>query len=217
MIKLLGSESYISEKNDELSSRNFVGFSISTKTQADSSVTLLDTFNGNAAGLSVGQESNGAVTKIESDTIGLYHSAEAAKIGDRIYNSFTLDSFELGYESKTFYLVNELIESYGHEFIDSVLTQLMRKHIISCNNPVLMCKFLTFLTEFDADVISMTSAYSITSFSHKKYNSVKEMVLISIELWKSKDALNLLEDMEPYQRRSLEVYRLKIINMLKGL
>lgn len=26
MIKLLGSESYISEKNDELSSRNFVGF-----------------------------------------------------------------------------------------------------------------------------------------------------------------------------------------------
>ncbi|WP_404652233.1 hypothetical protein [Raoultella terrigena] len=158
-----------------------------------------------------------AVTRFESGTIGFESSVEVNRVVDVIYSLFSTDSIELGYESKTFYFINNLIKEYGQDFIDISLTQLMRKHIIGCNNPVLMCKFLTLLTEFDAAIIPTTSAISITSFAHKKYNSVKEMVLISIELWKNKDALNLLEDMEPYQRRNLEVYRLKIIEMLKGL
>lgn len=142
-------------------------------------------------------------------------SNQANKVANEIYHHFLLEKIELGCESKTAELVNNLIDEYGYEFVDTVLSQLMGKHIISCGNPIIMCKFLTLLTELDAKLIPITSSFAITSFAHKKYNSVKEMILMAIELWKHKDALVLLEDMESYSRRPLEQYRLKIIEMLK--
>ncbi|HDS7794633.1 hypothetical protein ACRAOD_16650 [Raoultella ornithinolytica] len=149
--------------------------------------------------------------------LGLTSSKETKKIIDRVFNLFSLERIELGCESKTSNLINELINEYGFEFVDMALAQLMRNHIINSGRPMVMCKFLTLLTELDVKFIPTTSSYAITSFSHKKYNSVKEMILVAIELWKNKDALRLLEDMEPYNRRHLEEYRLKIIDMLKGV
>ncbi|BDA54120.1 hypothetical protein [Raoultella ornithinolytica] len=140
---------------------------------------------------------------------------QLSKVSNEIYYQFLLEKIELGCESKTAMLINNYIEKRGYKFVDTVLSQLMGRQIITCGNPIIMCKFLTLLTELDVKLIPLTSSYAITSFSHKKYNSVKEMILMAIELWKHKDALVLLEDMEPYSRRPLEQYRLKIIEMLK--
>lgn len=217
-IELVNIENCFLKKNDSLSPQSVFGLAFDLKNNADSGFVFnTSSINEVVANFPEFKERASTFTRFESGTIGFESSDEVNRVVDIIYSSFSLDSIELGFESKTFYLINNLIEELGQEFIDVALTQLMRKYIIGCNNPVLMCKFLTLLTEFDAEVIPSTSAFSITSFAHKKYNSVKEMVLISIELWKNKDALNLLEDMEPYQRRNLEAYRLKVIDMLKGL
>ncbi|HHS9592734.1 hypothetical protein [Raoultella planticola] len=136
-------------------------------------------------------------------------------IVDVIYDSFLFDNIEQGFESKTYRLINELAQCYGFEFIDMALTQVILKHIISSDS-VVICKSIALLTEFDADDIPGTSVLAITSFSHKKSDAVKEMVLMSIETWKPEMALKLLEDMEPYNKKYLERYRQKVINMLKG-
>ncbi|MBC3631657.1 hypothetical protein [Klebsiella michiganensis] len=152
---------------------------------------------------------------IEYCAIGHETSLEVRVIAEKIYTSFISDSIELGHESKTAILIDELIRNYGSEFIDLALTKLMQIYIINSGKSLVMCKFITLLTEIDVKFIPTTSAYALTSFAHKKYNSVKEMILIAIELWKNKDALILLEEMEPYSRKYLEKYRLEIIEILK--
>lgn len=136
-------------------------------------------------------------------------------IVDVIYSSFLFDNIEQGFESKTYRVINELAKSYGFELIDMALTQVILKYIVS-SEVVVICKSIALLTEFDADEIPAASVLAITSFSHKKSDAVKEMVLMSIETWKPEMALKLLEDMEPYNKKYLERYRQKVIKMLKG-
>ncbi|MDY7622546.1 hypothetical protein ABUK00_07745 [Raoultella planticola] len=136
-------------------------------------------------------------------------------IVDVIYSSFLFDNIEQGFESKTYRVINELAKSYGFELIDMALTQVILKYIIS-SEAVVICKSIALLTEFDVDEIPAASVLAITSFSHKKSDAVKEMVLMSIETWKPEMALKLLEDMEPYNKKYLERYRQKVIKMLKG-
>ncbi|EPY5326669.1 hypothetical protein [Klebsiella pneumoniae] len=167
-------------------------------------------FSGNNVDGNTGIDIENGASKFEFDS-------QLTKFSDEIYHQFLLEKIELGCESKTALLINDSITKNGYKFVDTALSQLMGRHIINSGKPIIMCKFLTLLTELDVKLIPLTSSYAVTSFSHKKYDSVKEMILMAIELWKHKDALVLLEDMEPYSRRHLEQYRLKIINMLKRI
>jgi len=79
-----------------------------------------------------------------------------------------------------------------------------------------MSKFMMLISSFDAETYPLTSNIAITSLVTKKFTSVKEAVLITIENWKYNKAVRLLEDLEPFSRQYLEDYKNKIINMLKG-
>lgn len=154
---------------------------------------------------------------VESNASSTESAKKIASIANEIYQLFLLENIELGCDSKTSALINKLITNNGYEIVDVALTQLLSEHILYSTKPIIICKFLTVLSELDSSLIPVTSSYAITSLSHKKYDSVKEMVLMTIELWRNNDALVLLEEMEPYRRKHLEQYRLKIIGMLKGV
>ncbi len=214
-IELILDENFISNDTDFLGvngSRTLADIKIHNNERyvlkrKDVTEVVISSFGGSVGG-NTGLDVEYSVDKAE-------FSNQVNKIVNEIYHQFLLEKIELGCESKTAELVSNLIDEYGYKFVDTVLSQLMGKHIITCGNPIIMCKFLTLLTELDVKLIPITSSFAITSFAHKKYNSVKEMILMAIELWKHKDALVLLEDMEPYSRRPLEQYRLKIIETLK--
>ncbi|WP_414465969.1 hypothetical protein [Klebsiella aerogenes] len=140
---------------------------------------------------------------------------EIESLVSQVYSSFVYDDIQFGCDSKTQKMIEELVGVYHYDFIDNVLVRILSKHIVFCGKPVLMSKYMMLLSAFDANHFPLTCNMAITSLASKKFNSVKESVLISIETWKYKDAITLLEDMEPYNRRYLEDYKRKVIDFLK--
>jgi len=140
---------------------------------------------------------------------------ETDNLVSKVYSSFVFDDIQFGNDSKTQKMIEELVQEYHYDFIDNVLVRILSKHIVSCGKPGLMSKFMMLLSAFDANNFPLTSNMAITALASKKYNSVKESVLVTIETWRYKDAITLLEEMEPYTRKYLEEYKSKIIDFLK--
>lgn len=141
--------------------------------------------------------------------------SETEKITNRIFSSFANDDIEFGNDSKTQKLIETLLMSYPIDFIDNVLLNVFAKKIV-ISKPGHMCKFMMLLSAFEAEEFPSVCNVAIAALINKKYNSVKEAVLIAIESWRYKDAIHILEDAEPYSRQYLEDYKQKIIRFLKG-
>ncbi|HGG9125310.1 TPA: hypothetical protein ACJJYE_004874, partial [Enterobacter hormaechei subsp. xiangfangensis] len=151
-----------------------------------------------------------------SNNVGKVATGEIDKLTKIIYSSFLNDDIQFGTDSKTQNLIERLNDEYGADFIDNVLVKILTLNIIVSTKPGLMSKFMMLISSFDAETYPLTSNIAITSLVTKKYTSVKEAVLITIENWKYNKAVRLLEDLEPFSRQYLEDYKNKIINMLKG-
>lgn len=142
---------------------------------------------------------------------------ESENIAGRVYASIRSNDIRMGYNSATKDLVQSLIDSYHAPFVDDVLVKTLALYITPSAKPLLMCKYLTLISMFDAEDFPLTCSMAVTSLSHKKYNSVKETLLMTIEVMRFKGALPLLKDLEPYSRKYLEDYKNKIITFLEGL
>lgn len=152
-----------------------------------------------------------------SNEIHSLSAKESENIAGRVYASIRNNDIKMGYNSATKDLIQSLIDTYHAPFVDDVLVKTLALHITPSAKPMLMCKYLVLLSMFDADDFPLACSTAVTSLSHKKYNSVKETLLMTIEVMRFKGALPLLKDLEPYSRKYLEDYKNKIISFLEGL
>lgn len=189
------------------SNENLTGLETKYSVKKDSINDISVTFSKKTNGTSIS-------TPFSSKEIGQITTTETDKLVSKIYASFLNDDIEFGNDSKTQKMVEALIVSYGADFIDNVLVNLFTKHIVIGKSGH-MSKFMMLLSAFEAEQMPLICNVAITALAHKKYNSVKESVLITIESWRYKGAIRLLEDMEPYSRAYLEEYKQKIIRFLK--
>lgn len=149
-----------------------------------------------------------------------FHSKAAKEsefLANRVYSSIRTNEIKLGYSSATKDLVQSLIDTYQAPYVDDVLVKTLVLHITPSGKPLLMCKFLALISMFESEILPITCLTTVTAFSHKKYTSVKEALLMTIETLKLKSALPLLKDLEPYSRKYLEDYKNKVISFLETL
>lgn len=151
------------------------------------------------------------------DIVQSSHSKDTAHAAKRIFISLRNNDLKFGYNSQTQTIVEDLMSTHGATFVDETLAKVLATYIAPSGQPQLMCKFLALISAFEAEDLPLTCTFSVTSFSHKKYNSVKESLLIAIEVLRFKEAIPLLKDLEPYSREYLEIYKNKVIAFLEGL
>ncbi|MGI6901226.1 hypothetical protein [Leclercia adecarboxylata] len=142
---------------------------------------------------------------------------ETENYAHRVFSSIRNNELKFGYGSQTQTLISDLLNNYKASFVDDILVKTLALHILPSSKPLLMCKFLVLISAFEAETLPLTCTMAVTSLSHKKYTSVKESLLMTIEVLKFKGALPLLKDMEPYSRKYLEEYRQKVIKFLEVL
>lgn len=138
-------------------------------------------------------------------------------ISIKIYNSFIFDEIQFDTISKTKYMIDKLISDYGYQQVDYSILNLISKEIFISDDEEKIIKFICLLSSIHSNEIPLSFFTAIVSFYNHKSDSVKEAVIMAIEYWESKQAIDYLEKMEPFKRPYLEKYKQNVLTYLKEL